>query len=255
MGKCIWASIDERGKLRGGTAGDQTGNEVKSGSWYDFNQTQVLFWKDASLAKKYVGALKYFASSNLVGYDQTERITLYNALVKVHWKYSSLKVKVETDCSSLVLAAVNCAVGKKLVTSAANTSTMKSILMNTGLFSEKSGKKYTDSGDYLALGAILIAPGHHTISAIENGSKYGTDSSIIAEATLSVGSTGSEVKKLQKNLNTLNFKDSMGNSLLVNGKFGASTKEALKKFQKKYNLKEDGIYGSKSEKKMKALFS
>ena len=106
MCKCAWASIDERGNIKGGVAGDQTGREVKTGSWYDFNQTQVLFWKDVSLAKKYVAALKYFASSNLVGYDQNERTTLYNALAKVQWKYPALKVKVETDCSSLVLATV-----------------------------------------------------------------------------------------------------------------------------------------------------
>lgn len=255
MGKCIWASIDERGKAKGGDAGDQTGKEVKTGSWYNFNQTQILFWKDVSLAKKYVAALKYFASSNLVGYDQSERTTLYNELAKVKWKYPDLKVKVETDCSSLVLAAVNCAVGKKLITSAANSSTMKSILMNTGLFAEKTGSRYKDSGDYLALGAILIAPGNHVISAIENGSKYGISNSIVAESTLSVGSTGSEVKKLQRNLNKLNFTDSAKNPLVVDGKFGASTKEALKKFQKKYGLTVDGIYGVKSEKKMAALFS
>lgn len=255
MCKCAWASIDEKGNIKGGVAGDQTDREVKTGSWYDFNQTQVLFWKDASLAKKYVAALKYFASSNLVGYDQDERTTLYNALAKVKWKYPDLKVKVETDCSSLVLAAVNCAVGKKLVTSAANTSTMKSILMNTGLFVEKTGSKYTKSGEYLALGAILIAPGHHVISAIENGPKFGISNSIVAESTLTVGSTGSEVKKLQRNLNTLNFTDNAKNPLVVNGRFGASTKEALKKFQKKYGLTVDGIYGTKSEKKMTALFS
>jgi Putative peptidoglycan-binding domain-containing protein len=67
----------------------------------------------------------------------------------------------------------------------------------------------------------------------------------IANPILRVGSKGTQVKYLQRDLNYL-FKDDIS----VDGDFGNATKEALKKFQKKYKLTQDGIYGLKSRTKM-----
>lgn len=73
--KCGWASIDERGKIRGGKAGDQTGKEVKLGSWYYFGQTQVIRWKDRTKAKKYAKIIEALCNNPHIGYDQSERTT------------------------------------------------------------------------------------------------------------------------------------------------------------------------------------
>ena len=76
----------------------------------------------------------------------------------------------------------------------------------------------------------------------------------IAKSILKKGmENNSEVKKLQKNLKSLGFKDSKGKDLVIDGDFGSNTEFAVKEFQKKYELKETGIYDSKAEAKMKTL--
>ncbi len=58
--------------------------------------------------------------------------------------------------------------------------------------------------------------------------------------TLSLGSTGEDVKDLQKILNA-----TIG-GLVVDGIFGQKTKEAVLTFQKQQNLSMDGIVGSQT---------
>lgn len=58
--------------------------------------------------------------------------------------------------------------------------------------------------------------------------------------TLSFGSTGEDVKYLQKVLNA----DVAANSLVVDGVFGQKTKEAVMAFQKDKDLVVDGIVGA-----------
>lgn len=256
---CGWASIDERGKASGGKAGDQTGREVKTGNWYYFKQKAVYRFKDRTLAKKYAKVIKFLCESNLVGYDQSQRTTCYNALAKLNWKYTKLKEKCETDCSDLVATALCVACGKKVISSAVYTGNLGAALMATGLFLDPlTGSKYTTGSDYLMTGDILNDPGHHVISVLADGPKAGVTSaaeskSVVAESTLRKGSVNAEVKKLQRNLNTLKFTDASGKALVVDGEYGASTYEAVKKFQSKYKLTVDGIYGPKSEAKMKTL--
>lgn len=59
----------------------------------------------------------------------------------------------------------------------------------------------------------------------------------MAKKTLSYGSSGEEVKELQKALN------SAGYSLDVDGKFGSKTQSAVKSYQQKNGLSVDGIVG------------
>lgn len=252
---CGWASIDERGKISGGKAGDQTGKEVKTGSWYDFGQTTVLRWKDTTLAIAYAKVIKALCNNKHVGYDQSQRTTLYNALKAVKWDYTKLSKDVECDCSELIACAVNCVIGKAVISSAVYTGNLNNALMNSGYFKKLTGSKYCNSSTYLAIGDVINAPGHHVISCLENGPKVGirNDTGKVAEPTLRKGSTGSEVKKLQSNLNKLKITDADGKKLDEDGVFGASTYEATKKFQKKYGLTVDGIYGDKSAGKMKTL--
>ncbi len=62
----------------------------------------------------------------------------------------------------------------------------------------------------------------------------------IAYKTISYGSSGSEVKKLQESLN------SKGYSLAVDGKFGSKTQAAVRDYQKKNGLSVDGVVGEKT---------
>ena len=72
---------------------------------------------------------------------------------------------------------------------------------------------------------------------------------IIARPTIKNGSYGMQVDFLQQNLNTL------GESLDVDGQCGPLTTEAIKRFQKKYNLSVDGIYGPRSYQKMREVLN
>ena len=67
-------------------------------------------------------------------------------------------------------------------------------------------------------------------------------------STLSKGSTGNEVMKLQKCMNKL-----MKSGIAVDGIFGMNTEKAVKSFQKKYKLEVDGIVGPKTRAKIKYL--
>ena len=247
---CGWASIDENGKLSGGKAGDQTGREVKTGGWYNFKQTEVLRWKDKTLANKYATVIKSLCSNKHVGYDQSQRTSLYNELKRLNWDYTKLSKNVECDCSELVACAVNCVLKKATITSSVYTGNLASVLMSSGYFNKLTGSKYMTSDVYLAIGDIINRPYHHVISCLQNGSKCGIKHKNIAEPTLRKGSTGSEVKKLQCNLNA-----DMNTSIKEDGIFGTETRDLLKRFQTKYALSCDGIYGPKSYAKMKAVLN
>ena len=253
--KCGWASIGETGKGRGNKAGDQTGKEVKVGAWYNFGQTEVLRWKDRNKAKTYAKVIEKICKNDNVGYDMDDRTTIYTALNAVGWNPDKLTKKVETDCSETVGVGVNCVVGRALVSKSIWTGNLKGVLMQTGLFEVLTDKKYLTSDEYLLTGDIINKPGHHVISALEDGTKTTKTTNLtIAKPTLKKGSKGAEVKKLQKNLNDLGFKDSKGKKLEIDGEFGSNTYFALTKFQQKYKLEIDGIYGIKSESAMKKAY-
>lgn len=74
----------------------------------------------------------------------------------------------------------------------------------------------------------------------------------VATPTLRNGSKGEQVKILQENLNKLGIKGKDKKQLTVDGVYGVNTLYAVKKFQKKYKLETDGIYGEKSYRKMAA---
>ncbi|MBO5809662.1 MAG: peptidoglycan-binding protein [Bacteroidales bacterium] len=70
---------------------------------------------------------------------------------------------------------------------------------------------------------------------------------VIPAFYLKQGSSGMNVYNLQKCLNYL------GESLVLDGRFGPLTKEALKRFQKNYKLIPDGVYGPLSQKKLREV--
>lgn len=59
-------------------------------------------------------------------------------------------------------------------------------------------------------------------------------------STLAMGSTGSEVERLQQDLSALKYE------LEINGSFDANTEAAVKKFQQEHNLKVDGVVGQQT---------
>ena len=255
--QCAWASIDENGKARGGRAGDQTGRETKVGAWYDFGQSAVFRFLDEKAAAAFAKYMKMLCVDYNVGYDQNERTTIFIACRKAGWDITkvSKSAAYESDCSELVATAINLAFKKEILGPDTYTGNLNSRLENSKKFKKLTGSKYCRSSAYLKKGDVINAPGHHVIGCLEDGPSAGqkTGSTKVAEPTLKKGSTGSEVKKLQSNLKSLGFKDNDGNEISLDGVFGVLTRQALMKFQKKFNLEKDGIYGPISAKKMGEL--
>ena len=65
----------------------------------------------------------------------------------------------------------------------------------------------------------------------------------ITVSVLQKGSTGAEVKTVQRILNSMGYKGN-GKAIAIDGDFGSATDSAVKAFQKKKGLTADGIVGS-----------
>ena len=97
------ARIDERGRISGGSAGDQTGSEVATQNWYLHSKGwRVLRAIDASQRRKIAAAMRAACKNDNIGYDQGQRNTLYSLAAKVDFDPSKVTAKCETDCSALV---------------------------------------------------------------------------------------------------------------------------------------------------------
>lgn len=252
---------DEKGKYYGGKAGDQTGSEYCVRTWYSRPWSCVLRYPDSAVAKKIAQVAKNAADNKNIGYDQSQRLTFYDALKANGWVVKTIKTPCEADCSSST-AAIIIAVGYKMklqklktVNPSCTTSNLRQALKNAG-FKVLTDSKYLTSDDYLLPGDILLYDGHHVAINLDKGAKAATGGSskkeipTLASATpnLKKGSKGIQVKCLQQDLNYV-----MGSGLVVDGEFGTKTDTALRAFQKKYTLVIDGIYGNRSREKMKTL--
>lgn len=133
-----WASIGENGKATGGKAGDQTGNEVKVGNYYNFGQDKCIRFIDKVYGRKAAKYAKALAKNKAVGYNQDSRAGLYNLAEKNQWDYAKLKkalktTKVNCDCSAYASTIINLAYKKRLV-GCCTTATICDAVRKTGKF-------------------------------------------------------------------------------------------------------------------------
>lgn len=167
------ASIDENGKASGGTAGDQTGKEVCTRAWYSRPWTSVIRPNDSASAEKIAVAMEQACANNKIGYDQSQRTTLFTQAQACGWDLSKISVACECDCSSLVAVCVNAAgisVSKDIY-----TGNEKSALLATGKFTAYTSSDYISSSAKLKRGDILLGAGHTAI-VLSNGTSAGTSS-------------------------------------------------------------------------------
>ena len=161
---------DEHGQASGGEAGNQNGRELRTQSWYlNPKGWVVLRPKDPEVAKKIAYDAKAAANNMHIGYDQHDRNTLYAVAEKVGFDCAKVTTNCECDCSSLVRVCIAYA-GIKV--SNFNTSSEVNTLMKTEKFDKLTDEKYTEHGDYLKAGDILVTKVKgHTAVVISDGSK------------------------------------------------------------------------------------
>lgn len=167
MVKIGHASIDERGKISGGKAGDQTGREVCIRDWYSKPWNVMLICNDKTLAKKAADYMEAICNDSDFGYDQGQRTTGYYAIVKENGKVSKASPS-EFDCSSLVascykLAGLNINVN-------CTTRNLRQALLATGKFTAYTDSNHLSSDKYATIGAVYLKEGSHVVMALENGS-------------------------------------------------------------------------------------
>ena len=164
------ARIDERGKAIGGKAGDQTGKEVATQAWYKHSKGWRVFRaKDPAKRKKIAEAMRRACANSNIGYDQSQRLTLFEHVAAYGYDPGKASKEVETDCSALV--RVCCAYAGIMLPNFV-TSNQPSAMLNSGAFDEMKGAKYTDGEDWLEEGDVLVtAVKGHTVVCLTSGSK------------------------------------------------------------------------------------
>lgn len=174
------ASIDENGRATGGKAGDQTGREVRRIKWYLYGGTPwdyVIRLDDPKGAEKCAQAAEQGAASNKIGYDQSERNTLYHQVVELGHTMATVSL-CETDCTAF--AAVCLILGglsAKVLYSGGNlpySGNFDSKCLKAGGCQKLTSAKYLNSSDYLHRGDILVKAGHHAEVVVSDGAKVGS---------------------------------------------------------------------------------
>lgn len=179
----IHASIDERSKSSGGSLGDQTSKEVCVRAWYNKSWDYYIEPIDTELGNKASSLFEKVANSNKCGYDQTNRISLYNALVACNGDISQMR-KCETDCSAAI-SAIYKFLGVN-ISQYCTTRNIRSALVTTGKFKVYSDTAHTRSDKYAKRGGIYLKEGSHVVMARDNGSAYNnvsTSSNVIPIST------------------------------------------------------------------------
>lgn len=236
------ARIDERGKASGGKAGDQkqksvpdTKGEVSMQNFYVSSKGwYILRAKNPDIASNIALAMTIACNNPNIGYNQARRLDIIKAGTHATQPTSC-------DCSSLVRQCVResgIEVGNFTTANEAN------VLVGTGQFEKLT---YTN-GTPIYLGDILVTKTKgHTVVVTSGATR--AESVPIASPTVKNGSRGANAKLLQHNLNACGYR------LEEDGIFGKLSTQALKEWQAVNGLVVDGIYGKKSETKMKALLN
>ena len=195
----VHASISENGNAGWdgkAKAGDQSGREVCTRTWYNKGWNVVLRHNDINIAKKAVELAVMLADSNLVGYDQSERNTLYKALKACKFDvdaYIRSGKKTETDCSAFVYAVYACLIkSMRYDGNAPTTRTMRAMFKKHG-FTELKDVKYRITDKNLRAGDIMLLEGHHVAMEVTDHEPEHTVSTFYPSYT---GQSGSIVDAL-----------------------------------------------------------
>lgn len=178
------ASIDERGKITGGQAGNQSEWELNIRTWYANGWTLVLRPKWRITAKKMAAACRAGVTNAHIGYDQSQRNTLRAFAKLAHWDLSEIADDCETDCSAFMAVCAEAAgVNMEPAYTAGNapaTFQMRAQWGKTGEFEILTDQKYLTSADYLLEGDVLVNESRHTVMVLTDG-KYAEEEREVVE--------------------------------------------------------------------------
>ncbi len=244
MSTIVHASIDENKKVRGGQLGDQTGKEVCIRDWYSKPWTYMLRCKDKNIAVKAKNIAARLANNPNLGYDQSNRNSLYMSLQRNNFIPEAIG-PCETDCSAFVTACYIAAGISTLnyTSNAPTTSTMLKTFVNTGMFDVFVDDKYTKVDALLMSGDILLRPGSHVVMVNAVSNPYREPVTLVKK-----GDKGMIVKWIQWHLVRKGYLP--WNE--IDGDWGSRTQSAVLAMQKANNLTPDAIVGRQTRAVLKA---
>ncbi|MDO4549409.1 MAG: peptidoglycan-binding protein, partial [Clostridia bacterium] len=231
------ARLDERGKAYGGKAGDQ-GKELSTQNYYVHSKGwRVLRAKNPDVAEMIAANMQAACDNAKIGYDQWQRLTLYNKAKAVGFDCSKVADKCETDCSALVRV---CLAYAGIMVDNFRTTNQAKLMLATGEFTELTSSKYTKQSAYLKRGDVLVTKTQgHTVVVLTDGDE--AVDYALGDRTLRKGMEGEDVLQMQEALMTLGYPlPKYG----ADGDFGSETMAVVMSFQAHYNLNADGVYDS-----------
>ena len=194
------ASIDERGQVSGGKAGDQNGKEVCTRAYYKDKYTCILRPNNSELAEKSAKFVEGVCGNPNVGYNQWKRNTLYTQANKVGFVAEKIETPCDCDCSSFMhTAAIAGGANIPYILNGATTRTMKKTFTSSGFYTELTDTMYLTSDDYLKRGDIVLKAGYHTFMVLEDGAMVNPNT-MIANVTYAVKLKNGRVLPAVKNL-------------------------------------------------------
>lgn len=163
------ATHDENNNYREGNLGCQIGCELQLCRWYQRGWTHIYRPKNADIREKIALFMENAVSNGFIGYDGWNRNGLHNAIFNEGHQVDELNKSVSCDCSSLVYCAVRHATGVKFADPDADGDGTKYLCPTVthyahyienqcaGMFDKLEGADYTDSGENLIRGDLLVA--------------------------------------------------------------------------------------------------
>jgi len=193
------ASMGESNLVKGGKAGDQTGNEVCIRSWYNKPWGCVIRFTDPIMREKLAKCMENAAANNHIGYDQNQRNTLLKLARKYNYDVSRVTEDCETDCSALVsVACMFAGIPESMLTlngNCATTRTLKPILKNSGEVEIFTTSMYTAKTDRLIRGDILLKEGSHVAVVVRGNEDVKSLEEIAKEVIAGVWGDGAQRKQ------------------------------------------------------------
>lgn len=244
------ARHDENGKLVNGAAGDQkqqsssfdTAGEVSIQKMYTHSKGWYILRPVApGTANALAQAMVKACNNPNIGYDQNQRYGVVNNGIL------SL-TKTEADCSSLVRACIKYATGKDV--GDFTTGNCVQVLVSSGMFQNVGGYSSQTKTPVYDGDVLCTKTKGHVVIVSQGNPRVVSKKPSIAIPTVKNGSRGTQSTYLQEDLNYL-----CNAGLVVDGKFGPKSVEALKKWQVQNKLTVDGIYGKNSYNVMIRLLS
>lgn len=197
------ASIDERGKISGGKAGNQSGSELNIRAWYNGGWTLLIRPKSEAAARKMANACSAGVANPRIGYDQSQRNTLREFAKLAGWDLSRIEDNCETDCSAFMAVCAEAAgIDMRKTYTAGNapaTFQMRQQWAKTGAFEALTDLRYLNTSDYLLAGDVLVNEFRHTVMVLNDGAKAEEELEVVEKSKVIVDGKEYPVERILKN--------------------------------------------------------